>query len=70
MKSSSVINHLENITMNAFGRSRVLSIAGNSCVVCGKASTNFKDEVSRKEFSVSGMCQTCQDSFFDDQSED
>jgi len=25
---------------------------------------DFKDELSRKEFSLSGLCQGCQDEFF------
>lgn len=25
----------------------------------------FKDELSAKEYQLSGMCQTCQDTFFD-----
>lgn len=25
----------------------------------------FRDELSRKEFRISGLCQGCQDSFFD-----
>lgn len=27
--------------------------------------TTFRDDISRKEFLISGMCQHCQDSFFD-----
>ena len=64
MKSKPIVDHLENVTMELFGRSRVLSIAGNSCMVCGKPATDFKDEISRKEFSITGMCQLCQDDFF------
>jgi hypothetical protein len=34
---------------------------------CGKAITGFKDELSRKEFAISGLCQSCQDSVFSPQ---
>lgn len=27
--------------------------------------TTFRDEISLKEFRISGMCQKCQDGFFD-----
>lgn len=27
-------------------------------------STGFRDELSRKEFSISGLCQSCQDMVF------
>lgn len=33
---------------------------------CGKPITTFKDELSRKEYSISGLCQSCQDAFFDE----
>lgn len=39
------------------------------CTCCGiggyqLANVSFRDEISRKEFSISGMCQSCQDSVF------
>tara|TARA_Y100000031_G_C7897286_1_gene237897 strand:+ start:98 stop:316 length:219 start_codon:yes stop_codon:yes gene_type:complete len=36
------------------------------CPFCGKdvANGTFKDEVSRKEFNISGLCQSCQDRTF------
>lgn len=36
------------------------------CPFCGKDMSNpvFKDENSKKEFMISGMCQECQDDFF------
>ena len=54
----------ENMAMQMFGRSRILAIAGNSCVKCGQGATKFSDELSRKEFGISGFCQTCQDEVF------
>lgn len=37
------------------------------CPFCGKDvnPNDFKDELSRKEYMISGICQTCQDEFFD-----
>jgi len=36
------------------------------CVCCDNkiAETPFKDALSKKEYSISGMCQDCQDSVF------
>jgi uncharacterized CHY-type Zn-finger protein len=36
------------------------------CPICSKpvVTTEFKNELSRKEFQISGMCQKCQDDFF------
>jgi len=38
-----------------------------SCPICGDNidTSKFKDELSLKEFRISGMCQRCQDEFFD-----
>lgn len=40
------------------------------CPCCKKKieMTDFKDDLSRKEFQISGMCASCQDSFFDESS--
>lgn len=40
------------------------SIASNTCICCGKPANAFRDELSRKEFSISGLCQSCQDKVF------
>lgn len=36
------------------------------CPFCGKEINleAFRDELSRKEFNISGLCQTCQDETF------
>ena len=37
------------------------------CPFCGKEinpENDFRDDLSRKEYTISGMCQDCQDDFF------
>lgn len=34
------------------------------CVICNNPVNGFRDEISQKEYLISGLCQTCQDSFF------
>ena len=36
-----------------------------SCTKYLKNTTPFKDDLSKKEFTLSGFCQDCQDGFFD-----
>lgn len=31
---------------------------------CGGEATEFRDDLSRKEYRISGLCQKCQDSVF------
>ena len=48
-----------------FGRER----KGDVCVTCGSdkvAPSDFKDNLSRKEFAISKMCQQCQDETFEE----
>lgn len=35
------------------------------CVFCHEPATTFKDALSEKEFTISGICQICQDELFD-----
>ena len=59
-KSTNIDNLLESIT----GRSRVKSVTDNICVSCGEGANEFDDEISVKEYNISGLCQGCQDSVF------
>lgn len=34
------------------------------CPTCGEKVEGFKDELSRREFGISGLCQQCQDETF------
>jgi hypothetical protein len=51
---------------NLFGFDRVQSITKRVCVFCGVSvdENSFKDELSKKEFTISGICQSCQDKVF------
>ena len=55
---------LDYFTGVTFGRSRKRCIESDVCVSCGGEAKEFKDDLSRKEFTISGMCQVCQDKVF------
>jgi uncharacterized CHY-type Zn-finger protein len=51
--------------LNAFtGVDTEKSIQNDVCVLCGKPAQDFRDALSQREFSISGMCQDCQDKTF------
>ena len=53
--------------MNAFLNAlfdRERKIKDNHCTSCGARADRFRDNLSRKEYSISGLCQACQDSVF------
>lgn len=70
MKSVEIEKHLEELTEQLFDRSRSLSMFHLTCVTCGDPIGKFKDEVSQREYRISGMCQECQDEVFTEVSED
>lgn len=40
------------------------SVETKICPFCSKPVGEFKDEISKKEHEISGLCQACQDSVF------
>lgn len=63
-KSPEVEAHLEKISLSLYGRSRLDCIRNDVCVMCGSRAKEFRDDLSRREFAISGMCQKCQDETF------
>lgn len=54
---------LDDFTTRTFGRTN----DGVLCVTCGSIKVRFQDfreDVHRTEFGISGMCQVCQDKTF------
>lgn len=48
-------------------KSRTVTISKGECMTCdsqGNNARSFTDDLSRKEYQISGMCQKCQDDFF------
>lgn len=46
------------------GKDRIGTIELLKCTMCPNTDLKFKNAISRKEYSISGMCQQCQDKFF------
>ena len=65
---------MESALSDIFGVDRVETIAGGDCISCDEArdlkATSFRDDVSRKEYAISGMCQSCQDDVFGHEDEE
>lgn len=49
---------------------RTTHIENETCVMCHKAIGPFRDDLSRTEYTISGICQTCQDVVFAEPPED
>ena len=64
MKSQVMNDFLDGASQSMFGRTRTQSLSTATCVCCGGEATKFNDELSKKEYTISGMCQKCQDEIF------
>lgn len=51
-------------------KGRIPAIENGKCSFCGKDIVNFRDALSRKEYFISGACQSCQDVIFTEDEED
>lgn len=47
-----------------FGKERKQARLTNTCVWCKGPADEFKDELSRREYAISHVCQKCQDAAF------
>ena len=64
MKATNKDSYIESLLTAISGRDRVQCIAERSCTCCGSAAYYFEDELSKKEYTISGMCQNCQNVVF------
>lgn len=53
---------MEEFLEELFGRTT--AIHRNICALCLEPAVSFRDILSQKEYSISGMCQSCQDDCF------
>lgn len=63
-KSPEMEKFIDETSKNLFGNKRTDSIENNKCVMCGRNANEFRNPISAKEFTISGMCQKCQDDTF------
>ena len=65
MKDKRIEKTLDNLTKTlGFKNTRSESLKKKICVMCSNPNLNFKDKLSKKEYTISGLCQTCQDDYF------
>lgn len=64
MQASTKSPEVESLIKSVFGIDRVKDIAENTCTMCRAPAVEFRDALSAKEYTISGMCQKCQDRFW------
>lgn len=63
-KTTNMSKMLDDLSNMVYGRSATSSIKADICLACGGQAVEFTDALSRREFSISGLCQKCQDDVF------
>jgi hypothetical protein len=61
MKPSDKTPEMDELIKELFGIDRRKVIESDMCAFCGKEAKVFRDPLSAKEYSISGLCQKCQD---------
>ena len=60
---------IEKLFTDIFGSDRTSFIEMDRCTVCGQTVIGFKDDLSAREYTISGFCQECQDEVFGEDDE-
>jgi len=60
-KSPSIERMLSALTN---GKNRIVAIKSGKCMTCDNPDMDFRDALSVREYTISGMCQRCQDEVF------
>lgn len=55
---------IEDLLSQLAGKDRQLTILTGKCMTCDGEAVEFRNPLSRKEYTISGMCQKCQDEVF------
>ena len=56
--------HTRHMAEICFGSEAVWRLDHDLCPTCGSADKAFRNELSRAEHEISGLCQECQDKTF------
>jgi len=54
----------DDLAKRLFGKTRTESLDTHTCVSCNGPATEFRDEKSKIEWRITGLCQKCQDIVF------
>lgn len=68
-KPSEKSQEIDDLLTRTFGVDRKAAIMADVCSWCKKPATEFKDELSKHEYTISGLCQECQDVAFREEKE-
>lgn len=68
-KSPGMLREIDKVAKE-LGGPGLSALKESKCVLCNGSAEKFDDELSKKEYALSGMCQACQDIAFAEPDED
>ena len=68
-RAAKVQEAIDKISTKAFNNTQKRANNRAECICCGGWIMGFKDEVSVREYHITGMCQACQDKVYEDTKE-
>jgi len=63
-RAPNVQKFVDILAKQIYGRTILDAKTQNICLKCGKQVGKFKDDISVREFGITGICQRCQDNIF------
>lgn len=69
-KSPFIEEMLDRVATNSFGMSRTDAIKQDICLICKQPATEFSNELSQQEYTLSATCQACQNKLRKELTED
>ena len=74
MKATYKAPAMDSFIRTLMGKDRAVVIRNGFCMTCESTGNmlewKWRDELSKKEYAISGMCQSCQDEVFSQYSEE
>ena len=64
MEATKKAKEIDNVITKLTGKDRQETVKAATCMTCDNTDLTFRDQLSREEYRISGMCQSCQDETF------
>ena len=67
MENEYIKKAVDELAREVFGMTKDDAHLKGICVACGADIFDFDDELSEREYKISGLCQKCQNEFFEEE---
>lgn len=64
MDATKKAKDIDNVITKLTGKDRQETVKAFACMTCSNTDLTFRDRLSKEEYRISGMCQSCQDETF------